>query len=86
MTKNFFIKIFGPQKDFSTAHAVISLIENIEKRNIDNKPFAYRVFVQLQKAFDTLDHNILLNKLSHYRIRDIANCWFSSYLQTEQNL
>ena len=45
MTKNFFIKIFGPQKDFSTAHAVISLIENIEKRNIDNKPFAYRVFV-----------------------------------------
>ena len=31
MTKNFFIKIFGPQKDFSTAHTVISLIENIEK-------------------------------------------------------
>ena len=66
-------KQFGFPKKNSTAHAVISLIENIEKA-IDNKIFVCRVFVDLQKAFDTVDHNILLHKLSHYVIRYIANC------------
>ena len=52
-------KQFGFQKFFSTAHALISHIENIEKA-IDNKNFCR---VDLQKAFDTGDHNILLHKL-----------------------
>ena len=34
----------------------------------------------MQKSFDTADHNLLLDKLSHYEIRDTANSWFSSYL------
>ena len=76
-------KQFGFPKKNSTAHAVISLIENIEKA-IDNKMFVCGVFVDLQKAFDTVDHNILLHKLSHYGIRDIANCWFSSYLSNRK--
>ena len=54
-------KQFGFQKKISTAHAVISLTENIEKA-IDNKKFVCGVFVDLQKAFDTVDHNILLLK------------------------
>ena len=60
-------KQFGLQKKISAAHAVISLIENIEKA-IDNKVFVCGVFVDLQKVFDTVDHNILLHKLSHYEI------------------
>ena len=78
-------KQFGFQKKFSTAHAVISLIENIEKA-IDNKIFVCGVFVDLSKAFYTIDHNILLHKFSHYGRRDIASYWFSSYFLTESNL
>ena len=76
-------KQFGFQKIFSIAHAVITLIENIEKA-IDNKFFVCGVSVNLQKAFDTVDHNILLHKLSHYGIRDIAKCWFSSHLSNRK--
>ena len=72
-------KQFGFQKKISFAHAVITLIENIDKA-IDNKMFVCGVFVDLQKSFDTVDHNILLHKLSRHGKRDIANCWFSSYL------
>ena len=72
-------KQFGFQKYFSTPLAVISLTENIKKA-IDNKLFVCEVSVDLQKAFDTVDHNISLHKLSHYGIRDKANCWISSYL------
>ena len=76
-------KQFGFHKNISTAHAVISLIGNIEKA-IDNKMFVCGVFVDLQKAFDTVDHNILFHKLSYYGIRDIANYWFSSYLSDRE--
>ena len=75
-------KQFGFKKKFSTPHAVFSLIENIENA-IDNKVFVSGVFVDLQKAFDAVDHNILLHKLSHYGIR-IANFWFSSYLSNRK--
>ena len=47
---------------------------------MDNNLFSCGVFIDLQKAFDTVTHEILLSKLNHYGVRGIINNWFSSYL------
>ena len=67
------------KKQNSTAHAITKLTEDIEK-SLDNKQSVCAVFIDLQKAFDIVDHSILLNKLCHYGIRDTSNNWFSSCL------
>ena len=54
------------------------------RKHIDNNKFAVGVFIDLQKAFDTVDHEILLQKLHHYGIRGTANDWFRSYLTNRQ--
>ena len=71
-------KQFEFQKNICTEYAVIGLIEDTEK-GVHNKIFVWAVFVDFQKTFDTVDHN-LFHKLSHYGIRYKANYWFSSYL------
>ena len=70
---------FGFRKDFSTNHAILTLLESIQKA-LDDEQFACGIFIDLGKAFGTVCHDILLEKLNHYGIRGIANDWFRSYL------
>ena len=76
---------FGFRKKNSTAYALIEITEKI-KESIDKGKFGCGIFIDLKKAFDTVNHKILLAKLEHYGVRDIALNWFESYHMVESNL
>jgi hypothetical protein len=70
---------YGFRKNHSTYMALVDLYDKISNA-IDNNEFAMSVFIDLSKAFDTLDHNILCNKLYYYGVRGTALDLFRSYL------
>ena len=75
--------IYSLQFDFrpkySTAHALINLTERI-RQSPDEGSFGWGIFVDLKKAFDIVEHKILLHKLENYGIQGICNDWFMFYL------
>ena len=74
---------FGFRKDHSTYMALIILIDKITTA-LDKGDFTITVLIDFRKAFDTVDHGILLHKLHHYGIRGIAYDWIKSYLSNRQ--
>ena len=72
---------YGFRARYNTTQPLIHLIDKIY--NALNKPdseFTLGIFIDLTKAFDTCDTNILLSKLAHYGFRGVSNNWFSNYL------
>ena len=72
---------FGFRKQHSTNHTLHSIVEKI-RSSLDKKMYTCGVFIDLEKAFDTVNHKIILSKLNHYGIRGTANTWFFSYLSS----
>ena len=70
---------FEFRNNHSTFMALIGLVENLVTA-LDNGNCAVGLFWDFQKAFDTVDHCILLDKLSFYGVRGIAHDWFYIYL------
>ena len=60
----------------------MALLNRVDQttNELDNKQFSLGIFIDLSKAFDTLDHDILVSKLNYYGVRGTANKWFYSYL------
>ena len=66
---------FGFGQQYFTSHVLINITENIRKA-LDDGNIGCGVFVDSQKAFDTVDHQILLAKLNHHGICGVSNDWF----------
>ena len=72
-------KQFGFRKNHSTAHAVNYSINNVLK-NLEKKNHIIGIFIDLSKAFDTIDHAKLLTKLEHYGIRGTSYDLIKDYM------
>ena len=81
--KIFYKQQYGFRPKYSTNHALIDITEKI-RETLDKKKVAAGVFVDFQKAFDTVNHEILIKKLDHYGIRGTLNKWFESYLKNRK--
>ena len=76
---------YGFRAAHNTSHPVLHLSEKIYN-SLNQKPSAktLTIFIDLKKAFDTVDHTILLKKMEHYGVRGTANSWFENYLSERE--
>ena len=76
---------YGFRANRSTELAIIELTDRITKA-IDNGEYTIGIFLDLSKAFDTINHKILVQKLAHYGIRAITQLWFQDYLTNRKQI
>ena len=74
-----FINQFGFREKYSTTLALIDITDKI-KHHIDNNEYVMGIFLDLAKAFDTVNHRILCEKLSHYGFRGHCLSFLKSYI------
>ena len=76
-------KQFGFQKSHSTEHAIIKLIDQINS-SFEKNNFTLGVFIDLSKAFHTVNHHILISKLENFGVNGNNLRWFQSYLKNRK--
>ena len=73
----------GFQTGHSTEHTIIQLVGQINSK-FEKDQYTLGVFIDLSKAFDTVDHKVLIAKLENYGIKGINLLWFKSYLENRK--
>ena len=81
--KKLYSKQFGFQSGYSTEHAILQLANQIHE-SLENNLYTSGVFTDLSKAFDTVNHSIILKKLEIYGIHGKNLEWFKSYLRNRK--
>ena len=86
LTTNSLLRPFqcGFRKDYSTEFAANALTDHI-RRSMPGL-LTGSVFIDLRKAFDTVDHSLLIKKLSRYGIIDKELEWFTDYMQNREQV
>ena len=74
---------FGFKEGFSTQDAILNVVEQLYE-NLNDNLISIGVFIDFSKAFDTINHEILLHKLMAYGIKGIAYQLFESYLENRR--
>ena len=76
-------KRFGFPQGHSTEHAIMQLIDPINDKS-ENNCFTLDIFVDLSKAFDTVNHQSLISELNSYGLKGKNLSWFKSYLENRK--
>ena len=81
--KFFYTNHFGFQKKHSIYMALLTLVDQISNA-LENGNSVIGIFLDFSKAFDTVDHEIILMKLEYNGIRGVPLQWFTNYIQGRQ--
>ena len=79
----FYRKQFGFQEKNSTKHAIMQLVDQINC-SFEKNIYTLDIFIDLSKAFDTVDHKIIITKLENYGVTGTNLRWFKSYLENRK--
>ena len=74
---------FGFCKNSNTSHAIIEFLYYVYS-SLDKKQSTIALYLDFSKAFDTVNHEILMSKLQHNGIRGVMQSWFKSYLSNRK--
>ena len=76
---------FGFRKGHSTIQPVLHFLNHVgNSYNKTNPELTMGIFIDLKKAFDTVSHNILIQKLRHYGLRGVVGDWLKNYLSNRK--